>query len=271
VSAAAAITPRATRDTLPAATALEVLMRSFIKLGVAVTGVALAMLGSCTMVQSGPAGPAYVSSGTARLEVNIDRPGSDYRTFDLSSGQPEECRDTCMVEPQCLAFTFAKAGTQGPRARCALKSAVPQPSRSAGCVSGVKSAPPAGVEYTAPPLEEAPPDVSPPLPAPPPGAASAPSACCVSGVSTEGRAAAEAAPGAVPPFELDVDRPGYDFQHLDLPQPRAELCRAACLREGRCQAFTYMNPGVQGPSARCWLKTSVPPPTPSNCCISGVK
>ena len=95
-----------------------------------------------------------------------------------------------------------------------------------------------------------------------------PDACCVSGVKGEGRFVA---PAAAAPFEMNVDRPGYDFQNFDLPQPRPELCREACLREQQCQAFTYVNPGVQGPSARCWLKMSVPPPTPSDCCISGVK
>ena len=32
-----------------------------------------------------------------------------------------------------------------------------------------------------------------------------------------------------------------------------------------------MRPGYQGSNARCWLKNAVPPQTPANCCISGVK
>ena len=56
-----------------------------------------------------------------------------------------------------------------------------------------------------------------------------------------------------------------------LNRSRVRLFVEACLREEQCQAFTYVNQGVQGPSARCRLKTSVPPPAPSNCCISGVK
>ena len=92
--------------------------------------------------------------------------------------------------------------------------------------------------------------------------------CCVSGVKGEGGFVAPAAAG---PFEMNVDRPGYDFQNFDLPQPRPEMCRDACLRERQCQAFTYVNPGVQAANARCWLKMSVPPATPNNCCISGVK
>jgi len=72
-------------------------------------------------------------------------------------------------------------------------------------------------------------------------------------------------------FEFNVDRPGSDFANFDLPQPRPELCREACLRDGRCAAFTYVNPGVQGPSARCWLKNPVPAARPSNCCVSGLR
>ena len=104
---------------------------------------ALALLtASCTIVQSAPGTPGYVSSGSATLELNVDRPGSDYRSFDLGSTRPEECRDTCMIEPQCVAFTYVNPGVQGPSARCWLKSAVPPPSANNCCVSGVKNAPP---------------------------------------------------------------------------------------------------------------------------------
>jgi hypothetical protein len=141
---------------------------------------ALAALGAgCTIVQQ-PGSPAYVSSGTASLEANVDRPGSDYRSFDLASARPEECRDTCLVEPQCVAFTFMNPGVQGPSARCWLKSAAPAQSPNGCCVSGVKNAPPeqppqtgwAGMPPAAapPPVEQAPP--SPPVP----------SNCCISGV-----------------------------------------------------------------------------------------
>ncbi len=99
-----------------------------------------ALAAGCTIVQQ-PGPPAYVSSGTAALEINVVRPGSDYRSFELASARPEECRDTCLVEPQCVAFTFVNAGVRGPRARCWLKSAVPAQAPNACCVSGVKNAP----------------------------------------------------------------------------------------------------------------------------------
>jgi len=70
-------------------------------------------------------------------------------------------------------------------------------------------------------------------------------------------------------LEPNVDRPGSDYRNFDLPYPRAEDCRDACLSDPGCAAFTYVNPGVQGPSARCWLKNSVPASRYSDCCVSG--
>jgi hypothetical protein len=157
------------------------------------------------------------------MEVGVNRPGADIQNFDLPHPHPHLCKEACMRDARCLAFTYVNPGVQGPHPRCWLKGAVPAPVNDG---------------------------------------------CCISGVKGEGRFAA---PPAAGPFEMNVDRPGYDFQNFDLQQPRPELCRDACLRERQCQAFTYVNPGVQGPNARCWLKMSVPPATPNNCCISGVK
>lgn len=72
-------------------------------------------------------------------------------------------------------------------------------------------------------------------------------------------------------LEINVNRPGSDYRSFDLGAPRPEECQNACLGDPACVAFTYVNPGVQGPNARCWLKNSVPPPNPDGCCVSGVK
>ncbi len=74
-----------------------------------------------------------------------------------------------------------------------------------------------------------------------------------------------------PGFEVNIDRPGSDYRSFDLPAPQPQICRDSCMNEPACVAFTYVNPGVQGPNARCWLKNTVPPPNPSGCCVSGVK
>jgi PAN domain len=72
-------------------------------------------------------------------------------------------------------------------------------------------------------------------------------------------------------LEINIDRPGLDFQSFDLPSADPILCQRACWDNGACRAFTYVRPGVQGPSARCWLKNSVPNAVPNNCCVSGLR
>ena len=70
--------------------------------------------------------------------------------------------------------------------------------------------------------------------------------------------------------EIGIDRMGGDYTSFDLPAADPALCEATCRDDGQCQAFTYVNPGVQGSSPRCWLKNVVPPQVASNCCVSGV-
>jgi hypothetical protein len=214
----------------------------------------LAAVGASCIVTPGPYGVGN-ASGSAGLEINIDRPGSDYRSFDLASPQPEVCRDTCLMEPQCVAFTYVNPGVQGPSARCWLKNAVPQATPNTCCVSGVKSGPPPAVVETPPP----PPPSSPPPPPPVVVAPTAPHAW--EGRPERGHHG----------MEQGIDRPGYDYQNFDLPQSHPHMCKEACERDARCAAFTYVNPGVQGPSARCWLKNSVPQAVQNGCCVSGVK
>jgi hypothetical protein len=80
----------------------------------------------------------FALSAAGQWEPNTDRPGSDYRRFELNPPRPEACRDACWGDPQCRAFTYARPGALGPRALCDLKNAVP-PARPADCcLSGVK-------------------------------------------------------------------------------------------------------------------------------------
>jgi hypothetical protein len=72
-------------------------------------------------------------------------------------------------------------------------------------------------------------------------------------------------------LEYDTDRPGQDYRNFDLPAARPQLCQAECGADPKCKAFTYVKPGVQGSSARCWLKSGVPAAGRSSCCVSGVK
>lgn len=74
-----------------------------------------------------------------RVEPNIDRPGSDYKNFDLVAANSNLCKTACEREAgQCQAWTFVRPGVQGPRARCWLKFTVPNAVTSNCCTSGVR-------------------------------------------------------------------------------------------------------------------------------------
>lgn len=80
-----------------------------------------------------------------------------------------------------------------------------------------------------------------------------------------------ALPAFADTFEVGWDRPGFDYSNFDLNNPREILCQWSCQKDKvRCRAWTFVNPGVQGPKARCWLKFAVPRPVRSRCCTSGI-
>ena len=72
------------------------------------------------------------------LEMNTDRPGMDYNSFDLAAANPTLCEQACNADPNCRAFTYVKPGVQGANARCWLKNDIPAANPSDCCVSGVK-------------------------------------------------------------------------------------------------------------------------------------
>jgi hypothetical protein len=69
--------------------------------------------------------------------------------------------------------------------------------------------------------------------------------------------------------ESFTDRPTKDYRAFETNDRR--VCQNACIAESDCAAWTYVEPGVQGPTGRCWLKYSVPVPRSSGVCTSGVK
>ena len=73
--------------------------------------------------------------------------------------------------------------------------------------------------------------------------------------------------------EDGFDRPGADYETFEQTGDYQShvLCRDACESQPRCRSYTYVRPGVEGAKARCRLKSAVPTPVESSCCISGVK
>lgn len=72
-------------------------------------------------------------------------------------------------------------------------------------------------------------------------------------------------------FEVNTSRPGSSYRHFELSETDPVLCKKACEREVQCRSWTYVNPGIQGNKAVCWLKNDIPQPAYNICCISGIK
>jgi PAN domain len=81
--------------------------------------------------------PALADSGPIQ---NTNMPGRDYKNFELQQG-PETCRETCMKDEKCEAWTWVKQGIQGKLPHCWLKNAEPPKVPNPCCVSGTRSAP----------------------------------------------------------------------------------------------------------------------------------
>lgn len=168
---------------------------------------------------------------TMTLEANTDRPGQNFRVFDLEKADPSFCAQACYEDPKCRSYTYVKPGVQGPKARCWLKSGVPPAKANTCCTSGVKT----DQGESASPLE-----------------------------------AGKLAIGPTT-IEPDTDRPGMNYKIFDLVRNHPKLCQDECLKDPACQAWTYVKPGIQGRSARCCLKYGVPRAVQDRRCISGKK
>ncbi|MGO9004276.1 MAG: PAN domain-containing protein [Beijerinckiaceae bacterium] len=71
------------------------------------------------------------------FEPGVDRPGADFSNFDIPGRGPHTCQSACFRNGDCLAWTYVRAGFQGPFARCWLKSGVPGARGNSCCVSGI--------------------------------------------------------------------------------------------------------------------------------------
>lgn len=87
-------------------------------------------------------------------------------------------------------------------------------------------------------------------------------ACCFSGRHPQNV-------GSMMKAEGSTDRPGSDYRSFEVNA--WESCQSTCQGENQCSSWTYVKPGVQGPSGRCWLKNVVARPIPSSATVSGVK
>jgi len=164
---------------------------------------------------------AVAASGRVHAQANFDRPGGDYQTSPVSSGDPADCALMCEHDRRCRSWSFSYPTDTTNGALCWLKSSVPARSQDNCCVSGVRGA---GV--------------------------------------------VEPRDGAI---ETSIDRVGGDYHGFELKNGEGdETCKAACIGDTKCRAWTYARPGYVGREAHCFLKKEIKPPRRRAGFISGV-
>src|ERR1700741_4005614 len=92
------------------------------------------------IIATGLAAMCLAMSAPAQAQSGYDRPGGDYLSFPIRSGDPAACAARCEREGRCRAWSFSYPGTVTPSATCWLKSQVKPRVENECCVSGVKGA-----------------------------------------------------------------------------------------------------------------------------------
>jgi len=76
----------------------------------------------------------------AQAQTNFDRPGADYQSSPVPSGDPADCALVCERDRRCRAWSFNYPTDVAGGAVCWLKSSVPARVQDNCCVSGVRGA-----------------------------------------------------------------------------------------------------------------------------------
>jgi hypothetical protein len=167
------------------------------------------------------AAAAIAATRPAQAQASFDRPGGDYQSSRVVSGDPADCALVCEHDKRCRAWSFNYPTEFAGGAVCWLKSNVPARTQSNCCVSGVRGA---GV--------------------------------------------VEPRNGAI---ETSIDRAGGDYRNFELKSSDDDdACKAACVGDNKCRAWTYARPGYVGKDAHCFLKKDIKPPRRKAGFTSGV-
>lgn len=182
---------------------------------------------------------------------NRNIPGGDYRNFELKPGEPcEKCMEECLKDPNCKAYTYVKPGVQGPDARCWLKSSVSNMVTDQNCISGIKEI---HLQLTGKPINQMEKAVFP----------------------EDALDIQKWTPENGPMMKSGVNLPGNDHHSFFIPKEQdqvPQVCLKEAIRDPRCEAWTFVEPGVQGPTAACWFKDKIPAIKSKNdSCISGIR
>jgi PAN domain len=112
-----------------------------------------ALLAGLAVLIFAAAGGAVPGTTPALAQSGYDRPGGDYASAPVQSGDPAVCASRCEREKNCRAWSFTYPLPSGTLAMCFLKREVVPRAQSSCCVSGVRGAgviePQAGaIEYS---------------------------------------------------------------------------------------------------------------------------
>jgi hypothetical protein len=81
---------------------------------------------------------ALAAVALARAQSGYDRPGGDYTSAPVASGDPAVCAARCERDARCRAWSFSYPPATGGPAVCWLKHEVAPRVESSCCVSGVR-------------------------------------------------------------------------------------------------------------------------------------
>jgi hypothetical protein len=176
---------------------------------------------------------------------DTDIEDSNYKNVDLPQADPSLCKEMCEEEPECTACTYVKPGIQGESARCYLKTDVTRKLTDPCCFSWIKN----------------------------PGDSNDNAKTPLLTVNTGLISDTAGLESFETPSDMlrDTDIEDSNYKNVDLPQADPSLCKTMCEEEPECMACTYVKPGIQGESARCYLKTDVPKKITDTCCSSWIK
>src|SRR6202161_4911409 len=83
---------------------------------------------------------AVTASRPAQAQANFDRPGGDYQSSPVPSGDPADCALLCERDRRCRAWSFNYPNETARGALCWLKNSVPARIADDCCISGVRGA-----------------------------------------------------------------------------------------------------------------------------------
>jgi hypothetical protein len=83
---------------------------------------------------------AGMAAPAAQAQANFDRPGGDYQSSLVASGDPADCALVCERDRRCRAWSFNYPTDIAGGAVCWLKNNVPVRTQNNCCVSGVRGA-----------------------------------------------------------------------------------------------------------------------------------